>query len=148
MLFLTTNRVGAFDDAFVSRIHVKLYYPALKDDDRQKIWQAFINKLTRERRKDIRVTMGAKEFIRGPAVKALNLNGREIRNAFQTAVALAEYEQIRDEEGAICIEEQHVRQVAEMTREFQEYLDALHRKFCANPCFNTYCLTLSSWRRR
>lgn len=29
MLFLTTNRVGAFDEAFKSRIHISLYYPPL-----------------------------------------------------------------------------------------------------------------------
>lgn len=29
ILFLTTNRVALFDDAFKSRIHMSLYYPAL-----------------------------------------------------------------------------------------------------------------------
>ena len=137
MLFLTTNRVGAFDDAFVSRIHVKLYYPPLQDDDRQKIWTSFIKKLARERMKDIRVTMGAKDYIRGPAIKALALNGREIRNAFQTAVALAEFEEVRDEEGTVCVEEHHVQQVAEMTREFQVYLEKLHSKWTSSFPFLT-----------
>nr|OQO28393.1 hypothetical protein B0A51_04886 [Rachicladosporium sp. CCFEE 5018] len=127
MLFLTTNRVGAFDDAFTSRIHVKLYYNPLSDSDRQRIWSSFISKLTRERRKDIRVTIGAKEYISGPVIKALDLNGREIRNAFQTAVALAEYEAVRDEEGTIMVEEHHVQQVAEMSREFRLYLNELHK---------------------
>ena len=87
MLFLTTNRVGAFDDAFVSRIHVKLFYPSLIDEDRQKIWESFISKLSRDRAGEIRVNMDAREYINGSQVQKLLLNGREIRNAFQTAVA-------------------------------------------------------------
>lgn len=127
-VFLITDRVGAFDDAFNSRIHVKLYFPALLDMDRQKIWTASINRLSKERQKEIRVTLGAKEFIKGPKIKSLDLNGREIRNAFQTAVALAEYEQNLDEEGKIMVEDHHIDQVAEMSRDFQVYLDELHRK--------------------
>lgn len=126
MLFLTTNRIGAFDDAFVSRMHVKLYYPPLNDKERQKIWQSFIAKLGKERPKDIRVTLGAKEFIGGSKIKSLEMNGREIRNAFQTAVALAEYDNDLDEEGKIKVEDRHIDQVAEMSRDFQSYLDDLH----------------------
>jgi hypothetical protein len=37
IMFLTTNRVGTFDDAFLSRIHVGLLYKALADEDREKI---------------------------------------------------------------------------------------------------------------
>lgn len=128
MLFLTTNRVGAFDDAFVSRIHVKLYYPPLRNEDRQKIWTSFVNKLTRERRNEIYVTREAKDYIKGKTIRELDLNGREIRNAFQTAVALAEYDQHRDDEGLILVEDSHIEQVAEMTQEFQEYLTKLHGK--------------------
>ncbi len=32
ILFLTTNRVGDFDEAFTSRIHISLYYPELNAD--------------------------------------------------------------------------------------------------------------------
>jgi len=38
VLFLTTNRVEAFDSAFTSRIHVALHYKKLRDSDRQRIW--------------------------------------------------------------------------------------------------------------
>jgi hypothetical protein len=129
MLFITTNRVGTFDDAFVSRIDVKLYYPNWQFEDRQKIWKSFMTKLKTERQQHIRVTMGAKEYILGPAMEKLDLNGREIRNAFQTAVALAEFEQNKDEEGTILLEEHHVQQVADMSRDFRMYLDELHRTY-------------------
>ncbi|KAI3325235.1 hypothetical protein HD806DRAFT_533827 [Xylariaceae sp. AK1471] len=38
VLFLTTNRVGVFDEAFTSRIHISLYYPPL---ERQSTLQIF-----------------------------------------------------------------------------------------------------------
>lgn len=48
LLFLTTNRVGQVDDAFISRVHVAIGYEALNPDTRSKIWQGFFAKLARE----------------------------------------------------------------------------------------------------
>lgn len=31
ILFLTTNRIGGFDEAFASRIHMSLHYPQLTE---------------------------------------------------------------------------------------------------------------------
>lgn len=39
ILFLTTNRVGIIDQAFRSRIHLSLYYPALDKDATLTIWK-------------------------------------------------------------------------------------------------------------
>jgi SpoVK/Ycf46/Vps4 family AAA+-type ATPase len=80
ILFLTTNRVGLFDDAFISRIHVQMYYPDFSDEERRKVWKAFIAKLQRERAGHIRASIGAQEYIEGNEVRALKWNGREIRN--------------------------------------------------------------------
>jgi SpoVK/Ycf46/Vps4 family AAA+-type ATPase len=80
ILFLTTNRVGVFDDAFMSRVHVKLYYANFNDEQRAQIWQTFVDKLARERSKDMRLNMDAKEYLKSKAVKAMKWNGREIRN--------------------------------------------------------------------
>jgi SpoVK/Ycf46/Vps4 family AAA+-type ATPase len=80
ILFLTTNRVGLFDDAFISRIHIHIYYPDFSDEDRKKIWQTFIDKLHKERTGHLRVHIGAKEYIEGKEVTRLKWNGREIRN--------------------------------------------------------------------
>ena len=41
-LFLTTNRVGQIDDAFLSRVSVVLQYDRLSDDTRKRIWQGFL----------------------------------------------------------------------------------------------------------
>lgn len=44
ILFLTTNRVGIFDPAFKSRIHISLYYPPLDRNTTIKIWKVNIAK--------------------------------------------------------------------------------------------------------
>jgi hypothetical protein len=80
ILFLTTNRVGSFDDAFISRVHVQLYYPDFTDDQRQQVWQTFVDKLARERGDYMRLSIDAKEYLRGSAIRAVKWNGREIRN--------------------------------------------------------------------
>src|SRR4051794_3043739 len=80
ILFLTTNRIGTFDDAFISRIHVKLYYRPFTADERQEVWQTFINKLMKERGNTMRVSIDAKDFIKGREMRELEYNGREIRN--------------------------------------------------------------------
>jgi hypothetical protein len=80
MLFLTTNRVGSFDDAFISRVHVQLYYPEFTSEDREKVWKTFIDKLHRERGQFVKLNVDAKAYIRGSEMRAVEWNGREIRN--------------------------------------------------------------------
>ncbi|KFY59939.1 hypothetical protein V496_05480 [Pseudogymnoascus sp. VKM F-4515 (FW-2607)] len=126
ILFLTTNRVGAFDDAFISRIHVKLYYPGFTDEERQKVWQTFIDKLIKDRGKTIRVSIDAKDFIKGKQIREVKWNGREIRNAFQTAVALAEYDAETDDEGKILLKDTHLSSIVDLSKGFKKYLDDTH----------------------
>ncbi|CEL12015.1 hypothetical protein ASPCAL15108 [Aspergillus calidoustus] len=42
VLFLTTNRVKEFDDAVISRIHLKIQYTKLTQDARRNIWESFL----------------------------------------------------------------------------------------------------------
>ncbi|KAK8000456.1 P-loop containing nucleoside triphosphate hydrolase [Apiospora arundinis] len=152
ILFLTTNRIGSFDDAFISRIHVQLYYPEFTDDQRQLVWKTFIDKLERERKGYMRLSISAKEYIKESKKSNLKWNGREIRNgescpyrlihivpivdattdpmshnsAFQTAVSLAEYDAEKDEEGTILVTDEHLRAVVELSTDFKDYLKDLH----------------------
>ncbi|KAI8317081.1 hypothetical protein K4K59_011887 [Colletotrichum sp. SAR11_240] len=98
ILFLTTNRVGAIDDAFRSRLHLTLYYPKLVEKQSTKIWKNNIRKL--EQVNELRVKKGQQpikydkdEIVKWAKVnwESLQWNGRQIRNAFQTAIALAEF---------------------------------------------------------
>ncbi|KAF8538611.1 hypothetical protein BDD12DRAFT_740606, partial [Trichophaea hybrida] len=45
ILFLTTNRVGTFDEAFKSSIHMSLYYPELSKDAYIKIWKMNLHRI-------------------------------------------------------------------------------------------------------
>lgn len=81
ILFLTTNRVGTFDEAFLSRIDVPIYYPEFNEAQRVGIWNTFFSKLEREREKDIRVSRPARTFVReDDTLLSLKWNAREIRN--------------------------------------------------------------------
>ena len=84
ILFLTTNRIGAFDDAFVSRIHVQLGYDKLDEVARQHIWTNNFDMLADNalvRDKAIRVAQSAKEYVEeSEMLRRLEWNGREIRN--------------------------------------------------------------------
>lgn len=99
VLFLTTNRVGHFDDAFMSRIHVIIHYKTLSVEDRRKIWAQFFDKLEEER-DEFEITERARSYVFGKdtqgsdsdddsdrdrknkdiAMVNMPFNGREIRN--------------------------------------------------------------------
>lgn len=81
LLFLTTNRVRSFDEAFQSRIHVSLRYRDLEEEARRTIWYSFLEKLGIAKG-DLSVDE-ENDLVRRP------LNGRQIKNAVRTAGALA-----------------------------------------------------------
>lgn len=81
ILFITTNRTGLIDEAFKSRIHVSIYYGIFTDAQRKQVWRNNFNKLQKDKKDDITVDEGARDFVLSdPEVKALRWNGREIRN--------------------------------------------------------------------
>ncbi|KAF2735043.1 P-loop containing nucleoside triphosphate hydrolase protein [Polyplosphaeria fusca] len=128
ILFLTTNRVGTFDDAFMSRIHVSVHYPDFGDEERGEVWEAFFKKLERERADEFMVPEETRKYVKqSKEVRAVRWNGREIRNAFQTAVALAEAEDIKDEQGKIVLHQNHIRSIVKMSGAFKKYLNTLHQ---------------------
>ena len=84
ILFLTTNRVGTFDEAFMSRIHVQIYYPEFGDKERDRVWDSFFEKLEEDRETTMRITQSAKDYVQSQELRALKWNGREIRNGEHT----------------------------------------------------------------
>lgn len=79
ILFLTTNRVKTFDEAFLSRIHVALHFQDLTKSAKMQVWGAFLDKA------------GAEAFPEALLEKLSdrNINGRQIKNAVRTASSLA-----------------------------------------------------------
>ncbi|KAF7555179.1 hypothetical protein G7Z17_g2379 [Cylindrodendrum hubeiense] len=130
VLFLTTNRVGHFDDAFMSRIHVVIYYDKLGIDDRRKIWEQFFDKLSDER-EDFVITGRAKSYVlEDDTICQIEWNGREIRNAFQTAVSLAEFRFLqkpnKTKNDYPTLDQKDFEQVCKMVRQFKQYLVDVH----------------------
>ncbi|KAJ4862909.1 ATPase family associated with various cellular activities (AAA) domain-containing protein [Trichoderma breve] len=126
VLFLTTNRVRSFDTAFLSRIHVALHYKNLGDEERERIWTHNFDRLDRDSRGKIRVAIAAREFVwSSQEVRALKWNGREIRNAMQTALALAESDSNEEGLQTITIGEKHIRAVVKMSKGFKDYIKSV-----------------------
>lgn len=144
---MTTNRVGHIDDAFISRIQVSIRYRALSPDQQAQLWDKFFDKLrgdqrefgtkqqTNGRRAKIKVPEDDREevvtaFRRG---KYRRMNGRDIRNALQTAITLAEFDsfQLGPENGmpgTVIVEWKHFKSVLKMTEDFRSYVDSVRHQ--------------------
>jgi len=121
ILFLTTNRVGIFEEAITSRLHVILYYPKLEQPDQIKIWLNHVDRLE-TKRNDIKVSYSVREYIEHDQnLTKAGFNGRQIRNIFQTAVSLAFYD-ARKTHGTATLTQNHLRKVVTLSAEFQKYL--------------------------
>ncbi|KAK4209029.1 hypothetical protein QBC37DRAFT_431008 [Rhypophila decipiens] len=143
ILFLTTNRVGAIDDAFRSRLHLTLYYPRLTLKQTKNIFRNNFNRI-----KEInaeRTEQGLlpfdykdqKEDIMDWATasrKKLKWNGRQIRNAFQTVLALTEFDANEAAKkknkpfASLPVTKKHFKAIAEATEQFNKYLLKTHGK--------------------
>lgn len=93
LLFLTTNSVGSFDEAILSRVHVVFHFPDLTNEDRARIWDTSFRKVRKER-PDIEVDFTVMNYAyNDQSIRDLDWNGREIRSALKnTMIALAEYD--------------------------------------------------------
>ena len=96
ILFLTTNRPGVLDEAFKSRIHISLRYPSIDLEATKAMWRNIMNRLENENKSATNKILfdkeGLLEFAQRHYEKCqkegVTWNGRQIRNAFQTAIAL------------------------------------------------------------
>ncbi|KAL7907754.1 hypothetical protein GGI35DRAFT_454723 [Trichoderma velutinum] len=147
ILFLTTNRVGTMDEAFKSRIHVSLYYEPLTRDQTISIFRINIEKLRRielEKEKKLgendvqysKLRIKAKGIVQWAsnyfdaadgANESLRWNGRQIRNAFQIASSLAQYDASKvalegDSVPGRILDESHFNLVAEAIEKFDTYM--------------------------
>ena len=137
ILFLTTNRVGAFDQAFRSRIHMSLFYPKIEEDATIKIWEMNIDrareiwddKLSIDEPDRKGILKFASKHYRELAKSETTWNGRQIRNAFQTAIALAEWDahqgQLKYKSPVPLkprLEPEHFEKVAKASKHFDAYL--------------------------
>ncbi|EMD93836.1 hypothetical protein COCC4DRAFT_76131 [Bipolaris maydis ATCC 48331] len=110
ILFLTTNRVETFDEAFQSRIHMGIRYEELSARARRDIWQQHVGRVQR-----MKGSQGMKAFSEADfdVLSQRVLNGRQIKNTVKTSQAIAVAEQ-----SAFSME--HVRRVLEAGQAFDD----------------------------
>ncbi|KAG0129740.1 hypothetical protein HOY82DRAFT_487773 [Tuber indicum] len=89
ILFLTTNRVETFDEAFQSRIHIALRYNDLDKKARRVIWKTFLGMVAKEESGPDRALRDVVNDEELEGLARRELNGRQIKNAVRTAQALA-----------------------------------------------------------
>ncbi|MCJ1312116.1 hypothetical protein MMC25_005790 [Agyrium rufum] len=111
ILFLTTNRVETFDDAFQSRIHIALRYGALTVPAKKSVWKMFLGKVREIEGADM-ADFKESDYDR---LAKRNLNGRQIKNAVRTAQSLAV-----DEGKPLCMP--HVLRVLGVADDFEKDL--------------------------
>ncbi|KAK8112601.1 hypothetical protein PG984_013127 [Apiospora sp. TS-2023a] len=137
VLFLTTNRVGDFDEAFTSRIHVSLYYPELNCDKTIKVFDINIRMIQErfEEKGRTIVVDDIKSFAEAHynANADARWNGRQIRNACQTALALAEFEAQGSSHAAILkpdavvhLKLSHFEAVQKAYLDFDKYMNNIY----------------------
>lgn len=107
ILFLTTNRITMFDPAFKSRVHLALKYNALTATARKELFVNFIKRTSKTAPVFDDETLNR--------LAAVDINGRQIKNAVRTASALA-----RDEK--VPLNEKHIEMVLETISEFEQDL--------------------------
>lgn len=135
ILILTTNRIGEFDEAFSSRVHVKLYYPKLDRKSTLEIWRMNIRRVAESEELGVDVKENEiKKFARRQWADSADnptqrWNGRQIRNAFQTAIALAKWDHQENEEDVDtrpCLSVKQVEVVAQTSAHFDAYITKMH----------------------
>ncbi|KAL8365341.1 hypothetical protein RB595_004242 [Gaeumannomyces hyphopodioides] len=138
VLLLTSNRVGELDEAFRSRIHVCLFYPKLDIDSSRRIWHKNLARIRSsavdmEMREDEITQFYERQWHENQKSQRLRIwNGRDIRNAFQTALALAQYEFFearRDPDIDMprpVLRADHFERVGSTSAFFDEYISNMH----------------------
>jgi hypothetical protein len=101
ILFLTTNRIESLDPAFQSRVQCALRYEPLDQSSREQIWRNLMEHSKIEFTKDIDLSKLARH----------ELNGRQIKNVLQLAVALSRQEKIP-------LQQHHLDTTIEITKAF------------------------------
>lgn len=109
ILFLTTNRVATFDDAFKSRIHIPIRYTDLSPSSRLQIWRNMCAKIPGG------VTLSEKEY---EQLAENDVNGRQIKNVIKAAESLARFD-------GVALDFEQLQQVTKIQATFEKDLTSI-----------------------
>ncbi|KAJ4360728.1 uncharacterized protein N0V89_001295 [Didymosphaeria variabile] len=150
ILFLTTNRPGVLDEAFKSRIHISLRYPSIDLESTKTMWRNIMNRLEIDNKstairivfdKDALLDFATRHFEKCTQA-GVTWNGRQIRNAFQTAIALGHYERVakiraegmtpeealatgKKKWNTVKLTKANFQKIARTASDFEEYIEKL-----------------------
>ncbi|KAF2818917.1 hypothetical protein CC86DRAFT_308344 [Ophiobolus disseminans] len=110
ILFLTTNRVETFDEAFQSRIHMGIRYDNLQPKARKKIWTHHVGKVEAMAGTNKGKVFKDSDF---EELSKRNMNGRQIKNTVKISqmIALSEH---------AVFSMEHVKRVLEGQEAFED----------------------------
>ena len=145
------------DEAFKSRIHITLHYPNVNLDSTRTMWANILNRLDRDNKvNDVKVAFKHDELMdfaerhyRRYESDGATWNGRQIRNAFRTALAIGHHDRLRmlrdegvtPEEAArsgkkkwmrVRLTKGNFKKIAKTSYEFEEYISTLRGKDTVN----------------
>lgn len=119
-MFLTTNRIGTIDPAFMSRIQIAIHMEKLEFENRKVLWKNFLTDAK------LHLTPGSKTELLKKTDKwaRMELNGREIRNTLNIAQSIAYSRTGMDG----VMSEEDLELAAGETIEFQNFFQAENEK--------------------
>lgn len=137
--------VGMIDEAFKSRIHVALQYPRIRRKETVEIWEKLLQRIKKDNEiaevkikfKKDELLRFAKDHYKEHEDTESTWNGRQIRNAFHTAIALGQYERLRKIEdatkgnadpdnstGFIKLKVENFKSIADTASDFDTYISS------------------------
>ncbi len=147
ILFLTTNRIGVIDEAFKSRVHICLRYPSIDLQSTRSIWENLLDRITRDNEAQrIKIAFDKEDLLNFAEMHYkrhektfTTWNGRQIRNAFQTAVALGQHdrtnllraEKLTEEQAEklrkakflrVRLTKKNFQKIAKTAKDFEDYM--------------------------
>ena len=125
LLILLTDRVGAFNEGFMSRIHIALHFPQLNTESAMQVWRVCLRRLQTQDDVDVDtpdIMAFAKELVSNSSQM---WNGRRIKVACDSAATLARYDTECYTDGKPTLKVDHFKTVAHASQDFQEYMSAV-----------------------
>ncbi|PMD16287.1 P-loop containing nucleoside triphosphate hydrolase protein [Hyaloscypha hepaticicola] len=113
IMFLTTNRIGTIDAAFMSRIQVAIHMDTLNENQRNTLWKNWFEN------ENLKLKPPNREALLGEVNKwaEIELNGREIRNTLNIAQSLA-FSRTKEDGNMSCND---LKEAAREAQSFRKY---------------------------
>jgi hypothetical protein len=123
VIFLTTIRVGSLDRRASNLFTLVYTFPDLTREGLGKIWRSRLERLHPQ------PSSRVFDMIEQEPLVSLHLNGRGIYNILSAALALAVADGAGDGEYAARLQPEHVIAVAQMQRDFANFLQAMRNMY-------------------